>query len=317
MDLLRRLFKQDAAQRQQHDASEETPDQKPATLREFAAGFQASEHDIQIGLASDPGRVRGHNEDASLVWQFILAQQGQPPLPTGLFVIADGMGGHAQGEQASALATRLAADHVIRQISLPLLSDDEGLAERAPIHETLTASMRVAHQAITRRFPEAGTTMTLALMLGDNVYIAHVGDSRAYLGERGSLHLLTEDHSVAARLLEMGQATPEEAALQRNILYKALGQGAELEPDIQYGDLGRGQYLLLCCDGLWGKVPDEQIATIIEASPTPDIACQNLVTKANENGGEDNISVILVARGWPLPPDDLLKDESLAFAHPT
>ncbi len=257
--------------------------------------------DLQVGLASDPGRIRDHNEDTSFALQFMWAQQGEPPLPVGLFILADGMGGHALGEQASALAVRLAARHIINQVYLPLLSEDEGPAMRLPINEVLEASMRIAHEAVLRQLPQAGTTMTMALTLGDGVYIAHVGDSRAYLGERGRLKLLTRDHSMAARLLEMGRASPEEAATQRNILYKALGQGAQIEPDILYQNLGPGQYLLLCCDGLWDKVPDEEMSTIIETSPTPGTACQNLVDRANENGGEDNITVILAARGWRMP----------------
>lgn len=249
-------------------------------------------------MASDPGRIRNRNEDASLALHFVLTQYGQPPLPVGLFAIADGMGGHVQGEQASALAVRLVARHIIDQVYLPLLADDDAMIQRAPINEVLEASMKIAHEAVRRQLPKAGTTMTMALALGDGLYIAHVGDSRAYLGERGRLDLLTRDHSMAARLMEMGRTTPEEAAMQRNILYKALGQGPEIEPDILYHDLNPGQYLLLCCDGLWDKVSDVEMSAIIQASPTPGIACKNLVARANESGGEDNISVILAARGW-------------------
>ncbi len=255
---------------------------------------------FQVGLVSDPGCVRDHNEDASLAWECLIAQQGKPPEPLGLFIIADGMGGHARGEQASAFAVRLVAGHIIRHICLPLLDDEEGLAERVPINEILEDSIRLAHQTVSRRLPEAGTTLTMALVLNEGVYIAHVGDSRAYVGQKGSLCCLTQDHSVAARLVEMGQASPEEAAFQRNILYKALGQGPQIEPDILYHDLKEEQYLLLCCDGLWGKVPEAEMAAIIDAAPTPDVACQNLVAKANQNGGEDNISVILVAKSWPV-----------------
>jgi serine/threonine protein phosphatase PrpC len=251
-------------------------------------------------MATDPGRIRERNEDASLALQFMLAQHGQPPLPIGLFAIADGMGGHVQGEQASALAVRLAANHIIHQVYLPLLGDDEAMAIRAPINEVLEASMQIAHEAVRRHLPQAGTTMTMALVLGDGLYIAHVGDSRAYLGDQGRLRLLTRDHSMAARLMEMGSTTSDEAAMQRNILYKALGQGAQIDPDILYHDLNPGQYLLLCCDGLWDKVTDEEISVIIQASPTPGIACRSLVARANENGGEDNISVILAAKGWAL-----------------
>jgi serine/threonine protein phosphatase PrpC len=270
-----------------------------ALLRGERNQAQTNSQDLSVGFASDPGLGRDLNEDSCLVLQFMLQQQGQPPLPMGLFIVADGMGGHAQGQQASALAVRLAARHIIDQVYLPLLTDDE-VEERAPINEVLQASVELAHQAILRRLPKAGTTMTLALTLGDSVYLAHAGDSRAYLGERGSLHLLTRDHSMAARLLEMGGTTSEEAALQRDILYKAVGQGAQIQPDILYHDLGPGQYLLLCCDGLWDRVSNEEMVAIIEAAATPGAACQDLVTRALEYGGDDNISVILAAREWPL-----------------
>jgi PPM family protein phosphatase len=271
-----------------------------APLQGAPTQTQLEPHDLSVGFASDPGLGRDRNEDSLLALQFVLLQQGQPPLPTGLFIVADGMGGHVQGQQASGLAVRLAARHIVDQVYLPLLSEDE-TTERAPINEVLQAGVQIAHQAIMHRLPMAGTTMTLALTLGDSVYLAHAGDSRAYLGERGVLHLLTRDHSMAARFLEMGGTTSEEAALQRNILYKALGQGPQIQPDILYHDLEPGQYLLLCCDGLWAKVAAEEMIAIIEAAATPGMACQNLIARALENGGEDNISVILAARSWPLP----------------
>jgi serine/threonine protein phosphatase PrpC len=236
------------------------------------------------------------------VWQFQLAQHGEPPLPMGLFIVADGMGGQMRGEQASALAIRLAAEHVVRQVCLPLLSDDPGIRDRPPINEVLESSVRIAHQAVLRRLPEAGTTLTMALLMGDVVYLAHVGDSRAYLGGRGHIRCLTEDHSIAARLMAMGKTTPQEVAEQRHLLYKAVGQGPQIEPDVTYHDMSNEQYLLLCSDGLWGLVPDEEIVGIVDPAPTPDCACRNLVDQANRNGGDDNVSVILVARDWPPPP---------------
>jgi serine/threonine protein phosphatase PrpC len=262
---------------------------------------QPSDHDLLVGLASDPGCVRDQNQDASLAWQFVFSQSGAPPLPLGLYALADGMGGHALGEQASSLAIRLVASYVIRHFSLPMLGDDEDPAERPPINEVLETSLRLAHDALRRKLPEAGTTLTMALILGNGAYIAHVGDSRAYQGRRGHLACLTQDHSIAARLIEMGQAPPDEMNLRRNVLYKALGQGNQIEPDILYCDLPPGSYLLLCCDGLWGKVTDAEMMALIEQAATPDFACQHLVARAKEQGGEDNISAILVARGWPLP----------------
>ncbi len=266
-----------------------------------AAGLENPSYDLQVGLASDPGRVRARNEDTSLALQFMLAQQGQPPLPLGFFIMADGMGGHAEGQQASVLAVHTVSKHIISQVHLPLLSALDRAVAPAPVNEVLESSMRIAHETLLRRLPGAGTTVTMALVLGDDLYIAHVGDSRAYLGERGQLRCLTRDHSMAARLLEMGQAASDVAALQRNILYKALGQGSRVDPDILHHELDPGQYLLLCCDGLWGTVTDAEISAIVDRSATPGIACRDLVARASENGGEDNISVIIAARGWPLP----------------
>jgi serine/threonine protein phosphatase PrpC len=286
---------------QSWDGADHWPAPDSAPLREMGANSQTGSSEFLIGVASDPGRVRNRNEDSILALQLVLAQHGLPPLPLGLFILADGMGGHVEGQQASALAVRLAARHILNHIYLPLLVDEEGMGERAPINEVLQDSIRIAHEALLHRLPKAGTTMTLALALGDGVYIAHVGDSRAYLGESRYIRPLTRDHSMAARLLEMGNVTVDEAKQQRNILYKALGQGAEIEPDILYHDLESGQYLLLCCDGLWDKISDEEMLHIIRQSPVPSIACKRLVDRANQNGGEDNISVILAARGWLRP----------------
>lgn len=273
--------------------SDPGPFQKTETVHQPGLGHW------QIGLASHPGRIRERNEDASLALHFLLAQQDEPPLPLGLFVLADGMGGHLQGQQASALACRLVGGYVLRRILMPLLEDEGDVAERAPINEVLEASVHIAHEAIARRLPEAGTTLTMALVLGNGAYLAHVGDSRAYLGGAGRLDRLTQDHSMAARLQEMGQAAPETFDSQRNILYRALGQSPHVEPDILYHGLEEGEYLLLCCDGLWSELPDKEMVGIVDAAATPDAACQELATRALEAGGEDNISVIIAARGWP------------------
>ena len=268
---------------------------------ETQPSHQSPVYDLHVGLASDPGRVRERNEDACLGLQFMLAQQGRAPLPVGLFIVADGMGGHAEGQEASALSARLVAQHIMRHIYIPLLGGGDGSVAQAPINEVLEDGVGIAHDTLVRRLPTSGTTLTVALVVDDSLYIAHVGDSRAYLGGRGRLDLVTRDHSMAARLLEMNQTTLDETALQRNILYKALGQGSRVDPDILHHEFLPGQYLLLCCDGLWDKLSNQEIQAIVEASPTPGIACRNLVSRANEAGGEDNISVVLAARDWPFP----------------
>lgn len=259
---------------------------------------------LQIGMASDPGCLRPQNEDSSLAWHLTLAQQGKPPLSVGLLLVADGMGGQVSGAQASSLACRLAARHVVQEICLPLLLDSEPYG-MAPINDVLESAIHIAHEAVQHQFPGAGTTMTMALLLGDGVYVAHVGDSRVYLGLRGRLQPVTRDHSMAARLVEIGEATGEEAAGQRNVLYKAVGQGVSVEPDVLYRNLPPGAYLLLCCDGLWSQVGDDEISAIVDTASAPGAACQALVSRAKEKGGEDNITVILAARNWPLPdPED-------------
>ncbi len=249
----------------------------------------------QIGQASHAGRVRERNEDASLALHFSLVQQDETPFPLGLFVLADGAGGHLQGQQASALACRLSAAYLLRRILLPLLDGTDEHTERAPINDVLALSVSIAHDAIARHLSEAGTTLTVALALGSRVYIAHVGDSRAYLGSRGRLDCLTKDHSISARLEEMGQPTTEDLESPRHLLYRAVGRGPKIEPDILYHGFEQGDYLLLCSDGLWDQVSDEEISAIVDAAATPDAACRQLVARALESGGEDNISVLIAA----------------------
>jgi serine/threonine protein phosphatase PrpC len=254
----------------------------------------------QIGQATHAGCVRGRNEDAILALHFLLMQRDEAPFPLGLFLLADGAGGHLQGQQASGLACRQAAAHLLRRILLPLLDGTDEHTQRAPINDVLESSVSVAHETIARRLPEAATTLTMALALGNGVYIAHVGDSRAYLGSQGRLECLTKDHSMAARLEEMGQQAAEGLDSQRHMLYRALGRGgAQIEPDMLYHGFEQGNYLLLCCDGLWGQVSDEEMSAIVDAAATPDAACQQLVARALEAGGEDNISVLIAARAWP------------------
>jgi serine/threonine protein phosphatase PrpC len=148
-----------------------------------------------------------------------------------------------------------------------------------------------------KRVAGGGTTLTAALILGDQITIAHVGDSRAYiLSAEGELHTLTRDHSLVNRLYELGQITAEEAAVhpQRNVLYRALGQGEAFDADVSTAPLPYSGFLLLCSDGLWGVIPEKEIIHLILAAPTPQQACQSLVEAANQAGGQDNITALLV-----------------------
>ncbi|MBN1660958.1 MAG: serine/threonine-protein phosphatase [Anaerolineae bacterium] len=265
---------------------------------------------LQAAIVSDLGLVCDRNQDAGLVFQFVKTQGAEPPLPISLLILADGLGGHSHGEEASALAVGVAAESVIRRLCLPLLIEGQSAAAQTPINEILETSVRQAHEMVVHRLPEGRTTLTMVLVLGAGVYIAHVGDTRAYLGrtpapgQHGRLQLLTRDHSMAARLIEMGQGTAEGVAGQRRVLYKAIGQGPVVEPDLRYSELLPGDYVLMCCDGLWGHVADDEMAHIVTSASGPEEACRQLVARAKEQGSDDNISAIVAFTGRPQGPAD-------------
>jgi protein phosphatase len=207
------------------------------------------------------------------------------------------MGGHEGGELASALTARVVAEAVLKGFYLPwLVNDAEDAIPQRPINEVLLEAANEANLSVQHLASEAGTTLTCALIQGANAYIAHVGDSRAYLIRQGRLEQITQDHSLLARLIELGQISPEEAAThpQRNVLYKAIGQGSTLEVDFYTRSLPTNSHLLLCSDGLWGFVREERMAAIVREASTPQEACRQLVYEANARGGEDNITAVLV-----------------------
>lgn len=252
---------------------------------------------LEIGQATHVGKVRKQNEDSFFTLNAMLSQDGEA-FPFGLFLVADGMGGQKGGGLASALASRVVAEAVLREFYLPWLSSDSDEAPpQRPINEVILDAANKANLAVHRYAPpEAGTTLTCALVQGTNAYIAHVGDSRAYLIRQGRLEQITQDHSLLARLIELGQISPEEAAShpQKNVLYKAIGQGSTLEVDFYLKSLSANSYLLLCSDGLWGMVSEDRMATIVREATNPQDACRQLVREANAQGGEDNITVVLV-----------------------
>jgi len=249
-----------------------------------------------VGKGSHIGKKREHNEDAFFTLECTLKQNGEI-IPFGLFIIADGMGGHQAGDVASALATRVVAHSLMRRVYLPFLRDEEKDSSRRPINEALIEALSEASLAVYEAVPDAGTTLTAALIIGTHAYIGHVGDSRAYLVMEKGLQQITQDHSLVARLIELGQTTPEEAMThpQRNVLYRALGQRGSMEVDTYFQLLPTGSRLLLCSDGLWGAVPESEMAAIIAAASSPQTACRKLIEAAITHGGDDNITAILIA----------------------
>ncbi len=250
---------------------------------------------LLVASGQSVGRQRELNEDSLFSLSTTIAGNNSNP-PFGLYIIADGMGGHQYGEIASNVAIRTISGYVMKKFhntlfNLPSLPIDESLQEIAQ------AAVLEAQRAVLREAPGSGTTVTAALVLGQQLTISHVGDSRAYLlYNEQRMEAVTRDHSLVRRLEELGQITSAEAAVhpQRNVLYRALGQGETLEPDVVTTPFPVGGYLLLCSDGLWGVVSEDEMRKIIYEAPTIQRACQNLIAAANGAGGPDNISAILV-----------------------
>ncbi|MBN1967666.1 MAG: serine/threonine-protein phosphatase [Anaerolineae bacterium] len=261
---------------------------------------------LAFGYSLDIGLVREINEDS--VYAFFAGLGSIDEVPDfGIFLVADGAGGHEEGERASAVAARVFAsyvhDHVYRAILRPRLPGEEDLStQRPPVSEVIEQAVRAADEAVRQVVPEGGTTLTAAVVIGSLVYFAHVGDSRAYLltreteGGDFSMTRVTRDHSLVHRLEEIGQLTPEQAAHHpdSNRLWMILGMTDTLEPEITTRRLTPDSYLLLCSDGLWNMADEAEMVRIIVEAPSPQVASERLVALANGQGGADNISALVL-----------------------
>lgn len=249
---------------------------------------------LVVGVAQSVGLQRDHNEDTLFAMQSIMAY-GTDDLPFGVFLVADGMGGHLNGEVASISAARSVGEYLIKNVYLSFM-DGKGTGEGS-IHEIMEAAVEQAQRAVVDNAPGGGTTLTAALVIGDKVTLSHVGDSRAYfLYPSGKVETITHDHSLVKRLQDLGQINEHEASIhpQRNVLYRALGQSEPFRPDISTHILPEDGYLLICSDGLWGNVEVDALQEIVFHEPSLTQSCQKLIDAANAAGGPDNISAILV-----------------------
>lgn len=241
------------------------------------------------------GKQRELNEDSLLALTTTMAGNAGN-VPFGLYIVADGMGGHQFGEVASNAAIRTVAGYVLRKFH-PYLFQIKTDTMDESFQEIMQTAVGEAQRAIQREAPGSGTTLTAVLVVGQQLTVAHVGDSRAYfVFPDGRIETITRDHSLVKRLEELGHITPEEAANypHRNVLYRALGQGEILDPDIFTIGFPQPGYLMICSDGLWGVVAEQDLVRSIVDAPNLQRACQNLVSAANAAGGPDNISVVLV-----------------------
>jgi serine/threonine protein phosphatase PrpC len=238
---------------------------------------------MKAAIRTDVGKVREHNEDRAFA---------DPEL--GLFVVADGVGGHQGGEVASNLATEM----IVSSLK-GALSDEERPGETDRL---IWTAIRTAHEMIWARAGEdptlsgMSTTVVLALCRPDRLHIAHVGDSRAYLIHGDAMRQLTEDHSVAAEMIRAGRLTPSAARRHRarHLITRCLGSPDSAEPELLSLPWSRGSYLLLCSDGLTDMVHDEEIKEVVlSGGAQVQASCERLVDIANTHGGADNITVVL------------------------
>lgn len=248
-----------------------------------------------VGCGQSVGCSRDHNEDTIFHIETTFADC-DTPLALGLFIVADGMGGHSHGEIASAAAARTAGNYLLSNL-ITKATISGGFQPDISLQELLGSAVQAAHLAVIKQAPGGGTTLTMAVAINDQICISHVGDSRAYLFEReGKMQQLTTDHSLVRRLIDLGQLTEEQSRSfpQKNVVYRALGQAEPLNPDLLSITLPKKGVLILCSDGLWGVVDESEIGRIIIENPDLTNCCQRLVEAANQAGGPDNISVILI-----------------------
>ena len=249
-----------------------------------------------VGVGHDLGRQRKRNEDSIFSFSSVIATSSTS-MPFGIFVVADGMGGHQNGELASEYAARTMGNYLVTNLYNPLFSPKPQPPTDA-LQEIMIRGIYESHNSVNKYAQGGGTTLTAALVVGTQMTVAHVGDSRAYaIFMDGKVEVLTRDHSLVKRLEELGQITAEEAAVhpQKAMLYRALGQGEAPEPDIFTTSLPHPGYLLICSDGLWGVLSEEEIFNVIVKATSLAHACQTLIKLTNAAGGPDNISVILVS----------------------
>lgn len=228
--------------------------------------------DISFGSRTDIGYVRDHNEDSLIII---------PPL----FAVADGMGGHEAGEIASEITVNTLAELA------PSHLDAEGLT--AAVEAANYNVMKAPRQSIGR--DGMGTTLTAAMLEGERLLIAQVGDSRAYLLHKGHLQQITRDHSLMADLIEAGQITPEEARVHpnRSVITRAIGSDIHMRPDIYELNVDAGDRILLCSDGLSSMISNNAIESIMRRQSDAQHCADELVTAALENGGADNVTVVV------------------------
>lgn len=234
---------------------------------------------------SDCGLIRKNNEDSFVIIPDLAGGSG--------VVLADGMGGHNKGELASSVAATYAAGSLRKEINSHLSPREMGeilaeIAERANVKVYLESLLSPQNTGM-------GTTLTIGLVMDDLLIISHVGDCRVYRKHKSKLQVLTTDHTLTNALLRRGEITPEQALHHsgRHIITRALGVAEYISVDVYVYKLSLGDRLMFCTDGLYGYATDQEIYEILSNSTDPTSCAQNLIDQANQNGGGDNVTVVV------------------------
>lgn len=262
---------------------------------------------------TDHGVRRLQNQDCVLCSTLVASDR-----PVGLYAVADGMGGQSAGDVASRIAIDTVqaelGQYLERTVGAGLIEPSEAVtvrledpmpaAEQSNLSmvDVLAGSMQLCNQRIRdygQSHSEAtglGSTLTVVMLAGKLALVGNIGDSRTYMVRDGAIRSLTEDHSLVGSLVRQGiiSETDVYSHPQRNLIYNALGTRADASPDISMQRLQEGDILVLCSDGLWEMVHDEEIRDVVQTMENPEEAAATLIDQANANGGVDNISVVIV-----------------------
>src|SRR5258708_5991008 len=294
LDFFRKLFKGNQKGPAQTATTAPLSDKQIESIVQ-SQNVQYEIQQLQAASGQSVGKQREHNEDSLVAITATLAGKNDN-VPFGLYMVADGMGGHQFGEVASNTAIRVIAGQIMRKFHSYLFTIPTQQPEES-LQEMMESAVREAHRMVQKDAPGSGTTVTAALIVGGQITIGHVGDSRAYaIYQTGRIEQLTRDHSLVKRLEELGHLNREEAANfpHRNVLIRALGQGDALEVDVFTIPFPHNGTLMICSDGLWGVVGEQELIRSVNESPNLQRACHKMILAANAAGGPDNISVVLV-----------------------
>ncbi len=257
---------------------------------------------LHSGKLSHIGMLRRNNQDSLAAIECVMMVQSLSGT-CGVYVVADGMGGHKGGEVASAITVNAVVANLLGSTITPLYSDDasDDIIAEQTVRGRITAAIQEANQQVNgmrvREGSDMGTTVVTALVMDGRLYIGNVGDSRAYFYRPGApIRQITADHSLVARLVQLGQISEAEAAVHphRHVIFRSLGEKGRVEVDTFVETLKPGDRVLLCSDGLSGMVSDSDMTAVLASEPDPQVASQRFVELANAHGGVDNISVIIV-----------------------